>query len=392
MNARASSPSNYIPQLDSLRFFAVLGVLVSHYWIPQNLAWLLKDMDWGWIGVHLFFVLSGFLITGILLDCRQMAEDTFRSPLYFVRQFYFRRFLRIFPIYYAVIGIALLTNLEPAREIWLWLVTYTSNIHITVSDTWLGQFSHFWSLAVEEQFYLFWPWIILFLPKKRIPLLILLLICIAPVYRLYAYELHRFDISAFDFKSGTFTLGNLDSLGMGALLAFVTRSNLSKQTIQIYLSRIILPLGAFLYVISLALYHYRIKPSVFFTLNDFAVSMIFAWLIYRTALGVEGFFGRILDFAALKYLGKISYGIYVYHYFVPLLIAPFLSRLGVQYEIPGGINFLFSSLVTIGAAAVSWHVFELPINNLKHHFQYSPKAQELVPAPERMTESLDGNG
>ncbi len=388
LKTHASHQASYMPQLDSLRFFAVLGVLVSHYWIPHNLVWLFRDMDWGSMGVRLFFVLSGFLITGILLDCRQIAEDTFQSPLHFVRQFYFRRFLRIFPIYYLVIGIALLIDYPPAREIWIWLISYTSNIYITVTNTWIGQFSHFWSLAVEEQFYLFWPWIILFFPRRRLPFVILLLIVLAPIFRLYAYELHRFDVSPFDFKSGTFTLGNLDSLGMGAMLAFVQRLNIAKQTLQNYVSGIILPFGVFLYLLTLALYHYHIKPSVFFSFNDFALSMIFVWLISVTAAGVKGLFGRVLEFAPFQYLGKISYGIYVYHYFVPFLIAPVFSALGLQYDTPGPTNFLFSSLVAIGVASLSWHVFEFPINSLKRHFDYEPGLQESLPASERMTERL----
>jgi peptidoglycan/LPS O-acetylase OafA/YrhL len=389
LKASAANQSDYMPQLDSLRFLAVLGVLVSHYWIPQGLVWLFADMDWGWIGVHLFFVLSGFLITGILLDCRHLAESTAQPPMHFVRQFYIRRFLRIFPIYYLAIGIALLFNFPLAREIWGWLITYSSNLYITVSNTWIGLFSHFWSLAVEEQFYLFWPWIILFFPRKWIPFTLLSLIILAPAYRLYAYEMHRFDVSPFDFKPGTFTLGNLDSLGMGALLAFVNQSKMPKQILQNYLSRIILPLGILLYIASLVLYHYHIKPSVFFCLNDFAVSLIFVWLISSTSIGFKGLPGTFLEFAPLKYLGKISYGIYVYHYFVPFLIAPFFTGLGFQFDTPGPTKFLVSSLVTIGFASLSWHAFEFPINNLKRHFQYAPKVQEMPPAPEIMTESLN---
>ena len=89
-------------------------------------------------------------------------------------------------------------------------------------------------------------------------------------------------------KAGTFTLGNLDSLGMGALLAYVKHAKISRHTIQKYLSGIILPVGILLYVATLVLYHYRIKPSVFFALNDFAVSMIFVCLIDAAATGIRG--------------------------------------------------------------------------------------------------------
>src|SRR5215207_8678629 len=121
-----------MPQLDALRFFAVLGVLISHFWTPQELPWLFADIDLGWLGVRLFFVLSGFLITGILLDARSLTETTSLTPVYLIGQFYIRRFLRIFPIYYLVIAIALMFNVMPGRELWGWLVSYTSNIYITV--------------------------------------------------------------------------------------------------------------------------------------------------------------------------------------------------------------------------------------------------------------------
>ena len=370
MRTNIRSQPDYMPQLDSLRFFAVLGVLVSHYWIPQGLPWLMADMDWGWIGVHLFFVLSGFLITGILLDCRQMAEASSQPLLFYVRQFYVRRFLRIFPIYYLVIGIAIVWNFPQARELWGWLVSYTANIYITVQNSWIGLFSHFWSLAVEEQFYLFWPWVILFFPRKWMPILLSIMILLAPAYRLYGYEMHRFDVSPFDFKSATLTLANFDSLGLGALLALAQRSKTRWETVQRYLSRIVLPTGLLVWLTSLTLYHYRIKPSVFFSMNDLALSLIFTWLVAATAIGFKGTLGKLLALSPIKYMGKISYGIYVYHYFIPFLIGPIFRSLNFQFDTPGFIHFIVSSVITIAVASLSWYVFELPINNLKRYFSY----------------------
>lgn len=361
---------NYMPQLDALRFFAVLGVLVSHYWIPKNLVWLFADMDWGWIGVQLFFVLSGFLISGILLDSRQVVENTTTSSFFLIRQFYIRRFLRIFPIYYLVIVISLILNIEPARQIWVWLISYTTNIYITMFHTWVGNFSHFWSLAVEEQFYLIWPCLIMFLPRKWIPFMLLFTIILAPVYRFGAYQMYRYDVNPFDFKPGTFTLANLDSLGIGALLAYTWRTNLTRENIQKYLTRIILPLGLILYFTTLALYHYHLKPSVFFTLNDFALSLMFAWLVGAAGIGFKGAAGKILTFPIFSFLGKISYGIYVYHYLVPLLSVPVLSAINVAFPVPGISHFIVSGLVTVILASLSWYLFELPINKLKQHFKY----------------------
>lgn len=359
-----------MPQLDTLRFFAVLGVLVSHFWTPKGLPWLFADMDFGWLGVKLFFVLSGFLITGILVDGRQLTEVTNLTPSQFIKQFYIRRLLRIFPIYYLVITIALIINIEPGREIWGWLVSYTSNIYITIHNTWIGYFSHFWSLAVEEQFYLIWPCLIIFLPRKWVPHFILLAICIGPLYRFWAYQTYRFEISPFDFKAATFTLANLDSLGMGAMLAYFWRTKLTMATIQKSLTSLVLPSGLLLYIVTLVLYHYHIKPSVFFALNDFSASLIFTWLIGSAGHGFNGITARFMTIPSFVYLGKISYGIYVYHYFMPLLILPFFDAVNLSYQGPGFINFVISSLLTLGIASLSWHLIELPLNNFKNRFQY----------------------
>jgi peptidoglycan/LPS O-acetylase OafA/YrhL len=383
LRSAASDSQNYMPQLDALRFFAVLGVLVSHFWIPKKLPWLLADMDLGWLGVRLFFVLSGFLITGILLDARKMAETSVHTPAFLIRQFYIRRFLRIFPIYYLVIAVALALNLSPGRELWGWLLSYTSNIYITVQHTWIGPFSHFWSLAVEEQFYLLWPCMIMFLPRKCIPFIISFAILVAPIYRFWGYQTDRFGISPFDFKAATFTLASLDSLGLGALLAYTWRTKLALPTIQEYLTKLVLPFGIVLYLTSLALYHYHLKPSIFFTLNDFAASLIFTWLVSSAAIGFGGLAGRLIAVPPFLYLGKISYGMYVFHYFVPLMVYPVFESLNIPLQVPGISNFIVSGVLTVALAALSWRVLERPINNLKRHFQYSPSSntQRFVDTP-----------
>lgn len=369
-----------MPQLDALRFFAVLGVIVAHNWHPKRLPWLFGDLDWAGLGVRLFFVLSGFLITRILLACRDSQEQTSQPAFFYIRQFYARRFLRIFPIYYLVLIIVFVSNIPPAREVWIWLVTYTTNVYITVFNTWVGRLGHFWTLAVEEQFYLVWPWLVLFAPKKWLTPIIMILIPIGPIYRLYAYENFPFDIGAMDFKAATLTPASLDILGIGALLALLWHTNIRKETLQKYLSRLILPTGLLLYIFCLVLYHYRIKPSVFFILGDFAAALIFAWLISSAGIGFKGVTGKFLMLKPLTYLGKITYGIYVYHYFMPLILIPIFTSLGIPYQVPGRLNFVLSTGLTLIIASLSWYLIELPINNLKRHFQY--KARSAVRARE----------
>lgn len=383
----SSSQQKYMPQLDALRFFAVLGVMVAHNWHPQRLPWLLGALDWAGLGVRLFFVLSGFLITGILLDCRNQAQKTGVPTSFFIRQFYIRRVLRIFPIYYLVVIVALLVDIPPARDIWGWLITYTSNVYITINNEWIGRLGHFWSLAVEEQFYLIWPWIVLFVPRKWLFSILLSFVVLAPAYRLYAYHNFPFDIGAMDFKAATFLLGNLDSLSVGAILAFAWNSKVSRETLQKYMLYLVLPVGMILYVGSLTLYYYRIAPSIFFVLGDLAAALIFSWLISAAAVGFNGVVASVLEFRPFIYLGKVSYGLYVYHYLMPLLLVPMLSKFGYELHVPGRMNFILSTLLTIGVASISWYLIESPINGLKEHFRYLPSGQATMKMSEPLTKT-----
>jgi len=155
-----------MPQLDGLRFLAIAGVMIQHNWRPGPMPWIFGRLDYAETGVRLFFVLSGFLITGILLRGRAAATVAATSRLSTLRNFYVRRFLRIFPVYYATLLAVVLLDISPARQIWPWLVTYTTNIYIWHRVAWIGHLGHLWTLAVEEQFYIVWPWLVLFLPRR----------------------------------------------------------------------------------------------------------------------------------------------------------------------------------------------------------------------------------
>ena len=171
----AASAAQYMPQLDSLRAFAVLAVVVHH---SPLVAFV--PIPFGAIGVRLFFVLSGFLITGILLRCRDDRPDGSPGDRWFsLRQFYIRRFLRIFPLYYFVVTCAVILNYGCARSLLPWLLTYTLNVQLAISGEW-NEFSHFWSLAVEEHFYLAWPWVVLFVPRRWVGSAAVLLVLTGP--------------------------------------------------------------------------------------------------------------------------------------------------------------------------------------------------------------------
>ncbi|RUU12827.1 acyltransferase, partial [Mesorhizobium sp. M7A.T.Ca.TU.009.01.3.2] len=145
-------------QLDALRAIAVTMVLYSHFFAEG-------PSFWGHIGVRLFFVLSGFLITRLLLEARSATEFETGPAL---RSFYIRRMLRIFPPYFAVLGFVWLVDLDQSRGSLVWHALYLSNFWYALHNNWnpwvLG---HFWSLSIEEQFYLAWPLVVLLAPRRR---------------------------------------------------------------------------------------------------------------------------------------------------------------------------------------------------------------------------------
>ncbi|MFN7977685.1 MAG: acyltransferase family protein [Vicinamibacterales bacterium] len=153
---RPASPG-YAPQLDGLRAVAVAAVAYSH-WLP---SWQF-GVPFG-AGVHLFFVLSGFLITRILIGLREAPSRPAA-----IGRFFARRALRLFPAFYTVLACAWIADVPLARATWTWHASYLSNVYIAGLAAWQGHFSHFWSLAVEEQFYLLWPWIVVWMPTRAL--------------------------------------------------------------------------------------------------------------------------------------------------------------------------------------------------------------------------------
>jgi peptidoglycan/LPS O-acetylase OafA/YrhL len=367
------STRGYMSQLDALRFFAIMGVIVAHNWRPGPGTWIFGRVWWGELGVRLFFVLSGFLITGILIGCRELAERNPNRRFFVIRQFYIRRFLRIFPIYYVVLIGLLIFAVAPARAIWPWLFTYTTNIYVWDNLHFPGAVGHFWTLAVEEQFYLVWPWLMLFLPRRRLVPVLIGFICISPLFRLYASFHYHTDVVSGASTSCTLTIGVIDSLSFGALLAILSRSDSHRERLRWTLTRVCLPVGVVGYAVLLAVSHdggFGLDSHVSPALAQTAEALFFCWLVGTASRGFGGFTGRVLEWRPIAYLGKISYGIYIFHLLVPVAFAAAATRLGVAYHDYGVPNFVATSLVTFGIAALSWHVLEAPLNGLKRHFRY----------------------
>ena len=360
----------YMRQLDALRWFAVLGVMVAHNWRPEPLPWIFAELDLGELGVRLFFVLSGFLITGILLRAGRPDEPLGRR-LHALRQFYIRRFLRIFPVYYLVLAVCLVLAVQPAREVWPWLFTYTTNILIWQEQEFTPNLGHFWTLAVEEQFYLLWPLVVLFAPRRRLPGVLLAVIASALAYRLYASYAYPVDVAVGGSTTLTLIFGVVDCLAIGALLALCRDAGAGPGLLRVLagLRRWALPAGLVLYVGgALALVHLNPGSHIGVTLGPLGEALMFCWLIDRASRGIGGVAGRVLELRPLVYLGTISYGIYIFHKLVPLLLEDVAGGLGVGYHHRGVVHFAAAAVVTVATAALSWHAFEAPLNGLKRRF------------------------
>jgi peptidoglycan/LPS O-acetylase OafA/YrhL len=367
----------YMPQLDALRAIAVGLVVVYHFWRPARH----QSLHFGSIGVRIFFVLSGFLITGILLEARRELDAGRTSPGTAVRRFYLRRVLRIFPVYYLVLAIAWAGNVVGAREGIAWHAAYLSNLYFFRENAvhpgrWGGRVAHFWSLAVEEQFYVVWPWVILFAPRRWLPRIALVMVAVGPIFRAVALGITGNDLAS------VLTPGCVDSLGLGAYLAMTIEPELAP-TPGLY--RIGAPAfwaGALLLLASLVTSSAGGGRLLRFAAYDLGVALVAVWLVAQASAGFGRAAGMVLEFAPLRYLGTISYGIYLYHLMLPDLALRVTGRLGhADLLQPLGDQtlpyLLFYSALTIAVAAVSWHCFEGPINRLKDRFDRGGEALRI---------------
>jgi peptidoglycan/LPS O-acetylase OafA/YrhL len=370
-----ASLAGHRPQLDGLRALAVFGVLLAH-----TMPWLQERFDVGLAGVRLFFVLSGFLITGILLRARADAEAAGATRGRILFAFYARRFLRIFPAYYGVLLLVAAIDLPLVRETLGWHLAYLSNFYAYQAgwpQTYLG---HLWSLSVEEQFYLAWPAVVLFTPARRLPAVAALLIGLGPPSRVLFAAL----CSADPWRGAVVTTSCLDTLGAGALLAIAWEAGPAAETLRRRLRWVSLGLGLVLLAALLTCSWLAWGRHFRFAGKDLAYAMIFLWLVDRAGEGFGGIARHLLEARPVVYLGGISYGIYLYHEFVPALARLAEVSLGVQSLFPremGMARLLAVTAVTIPLAALSWHLFEKPINALKSRFPYVPRERDPAVEP-----------
>lgn len=340
-------------EIDFLRAYAVLAVIATHS------SRVVTVGITGYHGVLLFFVISGFLITGILLDARATNGPT-RGIL---TAFYARRFLRIFPIYYAVLFVAFVLGFQNVRAEIGWLLTYLSNWYFA-SRGFTGNTSHLWSLAVEEQFYLFWPWPVLLVPSAALPWVIGITILVGPASRLLIGSGATNDVAAW---IATPTV--LDALGLGGLLAYLWRK--TERADQV--ARWALVAGLLLIGLEKAQHWLAIPPNAKLVLDTLGWRLLCVWLVHRAARGIGGRLGQLIRARPFVYIGTISYTIYLIHPFLNVPISRVEQRFNISwlsFDHPG--RFIVMTLISVAIAALSWEFFEKPINSLKERFPYVP--------------------
>jgi peptidoglycan/LPS O-acetylase OafA/YrhL len=349
-----------MPQLDGLRALAVFAVFIHHTPLGER-----SPIPLGGLGVRLFFVLSGFLITSILLNCRAAIEEEQVGLWFVARQFYVRRFLRIFPLYYFVILCLVVVDFEHARSSWLWLVTYTTNILFAWRGEWTA-FGHFWSLSVEEHYYLIWPWLVLCLPRRQLAPMTLAVILVGPLYKFCAVAWEFNDIATF-----CATPACLDTLGLGSLLAMYKHDRLGNGMPDLALVRFagVSGLAMLVALFSTVLFDPAWRIGTIF--QDVALGLVFVDLVHRAGTGLGGIGGVVLASRPMVFLGKISYGLYVYHVFAPYMLQGVAQSVGWDAGQLGVWGWCVVGALTVAVATASWFCFEQPLNNLKRYFPYS---------------------
>jgi peptidoglycan/LPS O-acetylase OafA/YrhL len=366
LNGTMSLLSNrYIVQLDGIRCLAVSLVLLGHL-SPLTLPV-------GELGVNLFFVLSGFLISRILMQSAEQSKGKPRGFATYLRKFFIRRTLRIFPIYYLCIAVLYVVGEESVRDYWPWLVTYTTNLYIAVTSSYMGSAGHLWSLAVEEQVYLFFPFLLFFVARKRLLSVFGVMGAVSIVLRAYFY----FSGKAWIVPYVT-VLTCLDCFSLGGLMAFlqlyrkeVSNKLFSKSTL------VIVSLSAWLLVYCWSHYGIEEKYNLVKIVLDRLSGAVFGFfLIGRAVVGYSGFMGGLFGNPVSVYLGRISYGIYLYHGFVISQFHKSDTHIAVRamkkvyrtFPVFEGSGLFFAAVVvvsTVAIASISWFLIERPINRLK---------------------------
>jgi peptidoglycan/LPS O-acetylase OafA/YrhL len=354
-------PLPYYKSLDGVRGIAVLMVMLIHN----------RLLPVGWVGVQVFFVLSGFLITGILVS------QTDRPFANFLGRFYWRRGLRIWPLYFLFLvlcGIAyfFLRIPETWNTAWVWLTTFTYNIaRISPKFATSDYFDHFWTLCVEEQFYLVWPFVVFLLPLKHFRRLVLLIVLAGPFIR-YATGLwlsgHFASLSTIQRGVHSLPTSHLDAFAAGALLAVMPtgfRERIAPKARLMFFVVLLVTVAAGI-TQSWVLWRHGLPAHwLAFGYDDLQYFHQSVWaysLLNLTGACLifcaieDATFSRLLSFRPLVFVGMISYGLYLWH--LPIMHILVVTWPADQHSLTGLVRFAVFFFGTLAVATLSYFGFE----------------------------------
>ena len=349
---------NFIPGLNGLRAIAVFLVILSHRLPAEH---FLKKFPIGDYGVTLFFVLSGFLISRLLFFQIQNKSLTKNSDLRILKNFILRRSLRIFPVYYILLFFMYFTSGiigNSFREHFFWYFFYGANYLNYTTDKWFGCLAHLWSLSVEEQFYILWPFCLLFVFKNKILQFIGFVILLGTAYPFF-----------FAGKVGILTLSCINAFGIGALLAYI--EILKPNWISFFNKG---SLRLFLPILVLLLINNLLFKIPYFS-ERLVISMISVTLISFCRFQSQHFIvQRVFGNRILEFIGLISYGIYLYHNIFPKYWSWGLRKMNIiTPSILGQFSyfeFILQTLFIVFLSYLSWVIIEKPILKLKKYAAY----------------------
>jgi peptidoglycan/LPS O-acetylase OafA/YrhL len=362
----------YRPELDSLRFFAFLAVFLFHVtprdpaayarysFVPQALVpWICGIARAGAFGVDLFFALSAYLITGLLLREKEVRGHVD------VKAFYARRILRIWPLYFSFIAIAVAIPIWDHTQKLPW--PYVAG-YLLLAGNWVYAFKGLpasvaiplWSISIEEQFYLFWPPILRRITRRKLVYVVIALLLLANLARIALVAAHASG-AAIEYN----TFARIDPIALGILVACLLGDRSPRLSPGM---RFALTFAALLTLAAIGTYGHLNAPEslapVIGTLVGRPLVALASGALLVAFIGAAGP-ARILTSRGLVYLGKISYGLYVYH-MAGVLIAEHILRNNSGGRHRGAV--LLGFLLTIAFSAISYRWFESPFLRLKDRF------------------------
>jgi peptidoglycan/LPS O-acetylase OafA/YrhL len=342
-------------QLDGLRAVAMVAICWDH-WRPQSWTRVFP------FEVFLFFflVMTGYLITGSLLRERDRSEakgGAWKTEA--LKTYQIRRGLRILAPYYAALALALLVSAD-VRQALGWYVFHLSNIHMAFLGEWPAGTNHFWSLSMQQQFYLVWPFVIWFVPRKLLLPAMLAFSAIGPVSRCFHDSL-----TAWCPWPQVLTWASLDYFGIGGLFALAVHRGMSLESPGLRwisltaFAAYVAVFGANL--LGLPTFGLRFLQQTF-------LSVSLCGFIAAASVGLPGLAGRLLEHAVLQRIGQVSYGIYLFHNLAPLLAGKlfwFLWGDSFRSEIWDLVRVAIFAAVTWGLSLASWRWIEMPLQGVR---------------------------